>query len=478
MCEKEYFVFVRSEDGKDTLSLRLNLRGRECRFLRAKNEPVGRALKRIATNLARNGETKRKKKGKGGDGVDDTLPAEVVLYAGITEVSSETENQDAWVGGNTLRVDDRRFVVTVNTPAVKFLKLPCCLLATCPAVPLVELEFADVEHCRWAWRRYDPANPLPPTVFPESAATDKDRPVVDPKPRLPISDPIISTSFIYWTAEEDEGYKLVLECTPCNESGEEGEPVKVVSKNIVSRFWNIPMMERHLMTPNHLAEPTQFRVVSYNILADVYATSERARSALYPYCDPSALDQDYRRCLIARELLGYHGDIVCLQEVGAKCFSQFLCPALHQWGYQACFHPKAGKTPEGEATFFNSSKFSLIQEDAVVLREFVNQSPNCRDILSLHPLILADLLERHNILQTVLLRSTEITNSYILAANTHLYFHPMGDHIRLLQVAISLKILGSKLREYQHKLGTDARFAVVFCGDFNSCPCTAAYSYL
>ena len=60
-----------------------------------------------------------------------------------------------------------------------------------------------MEHCRWAWRRYDPANPLPPTVFPESAATDKDRPVVDPKPRLPISDPIISTSFIYWTAEED-----------------------------------------------------------------------------------------------------------------------------------------------------------------------------------------------------------------------------------------------------------------------------------
>ena len=143
MCEKEYFVFVRSEDGKDTLSLRFNLRGREYRFLRAKNEPVGRALKRIATNLARNGEAKKKKRGKGGDGpassdgVDDTLPAEVVLYASSTEVSSETENQDAWVSGNTLRVDDRRFVVTVNTPAVKFLKLPSCLLATCPAVPLV-----------------------------------------------------------------------------------------------------------------------------------------------------------------------------------------------------------------------------------------------------------------------------------------------------------------------------------------------------
>ena len=334
------------------------------------------------------------------------------------------------------------------------------------------------------WRQWDPAGPLPPTVFPESAATDKDRAVIEPNPRafpfcrLPVHDPIISTSLIYWTDEEDVGYRLVLVCTPRNKSGEEGEPVKVVSKNTVCKFRNIPMTERHLFTPTHLAEPSQFRVVSYNILANVYVTSERATNTLYPYCDPSALDHNYRQCLISRELLGYHGDIVCLQEVGAKCFSQFLSPALHQWGYRACFHTKAGKTPEGEAIFFNSSKFSLLQEDAVVLREFVNQSPNCRDILSLDPLILTDLLKRHNILQWVLLQSTEIPNSYILVANTHLYFHPMGDHIRLLQVAIGLKILESKLHEYQHQLGEGARIAVVFCGDFNSCPCTAAYSYV
>ena len=238
------------------------------------------------------------------------------------------------------------------------------------------------------------------------------------------------------------------------------------------------MSERHLLTPTHLAESHHFRVISYNILANVYATSERAKSDLYPYCDPSALDHEYRQSVITRELVGYHGDIVCLQEVGTKCFSQFLSPSLHQWGYEGCFHAKAGRTPEGEAVFFNRSKFSLVCEEVAVLREFVQESPNCRDILSLHPLIVTDLLKRHNILQLVLLQSNEIPNSYVLVANTHLYFHPMADHIRLLQVAITLRIIELKLGQYRQTFGSGARVAVVLCGDLNSCPRTGAYHYI
>ena len=346
----------------------------------------------------------------------------------------------------------------------------------------VELEFAAVELCRWSWRRCGPAQSLPPAVFPDSPTDD--RAVVNPQTlssscRESVSlCPVVSTSFIYWTSEEDSGHSLVLECAPRNQRGEEGQSVMVASKNALSEFLNSPMSERHLLTPSHLAEPGQLRVVSYNILANVYATSERARNTLYPYCQASALDQDYRQCLIAREILGYHGDVVCLQEVGSKSFSQFLSPALHQWGYRGCFHAKAGKTAEGEAIFFNSSKFSLVRDEAVVLREFVRESPDCRDILSLHPLVLTELFKRHNILQTLLLQSTELPNSYLLVANTHLYFHPLGDHIRLLQVAVSLKFLETRIWEYRVELGGGARIAVVFCGDFNSCPCTAAYSYV
>ena len=136
------------------------------------------------------------------------------------------------------------------------------------------------------------------------------------------------------------------------------------------------------------------------------------------------------------------------------------------------------QTPEGEAIFFNRSKFLLVSEEAVVLREFVQQSPSCIHLLSLHPLILDCLLTRHNILQTAFLRSTERPDRYVLVANTHLYFHPMGDHIRLLQVKISVKYLENKLKVLKQTISKDAHVAVIFCGDFNSCPCTAAYEYM
>ena len=137
------------------------------------------------------------------------------------------------------------------------------------------------------------------------------------------------------------------------------------------------------------------------------------------------------------------------------------------------------KTPEGEAIFFNRSKFSLVSEEAVVLREFVQQSPNCQHVLSLPQPILDNLLKRHNILQTALLRSTECPSRYVLVANTHLYFHPMGDHIRLLQVEIGLRYIETALEAFrQQTVDRGAHIALVFCGDFNSCPCTAAYNYM
>lgn len=214
----------------------------------------------------------------------------------------------------------------------------------------VELEFADPEQCRWVWRKCDPGVlPNVAPVFPEGssnvgASANPGLQSLTSSCRGAISTyPVISTSFVYWATEEDCGHSLILECVPCNQEGDEGQVVIVASENVVLSVQNLSMTERHLFTPSHLADPDQFRVVSYNILANVYASSEHSRQTLYPYCEARALDQDYRQCITAREILGYRADIISLQEVGAKCFSQFLSPALHHWGYEGCFHTKAGK---------------------------------------------------------------------------------------------------------------------------------------
>jgi len=47
-----------------------------------------------------------------------------------------------------------------------------------------------------------------------------------------------------------------------------------------------------------------FRVVTYNVLADVYTESEVSRTKLFSHCPASFIDYGYRKLLIAQELLG------------------------------------------------------------------------------------------------------------------------------------------------------------------------------
>ena len=163
---------------------------------------------------------------------------------------------------------------------------------------------------------------------------------------------VLSKSFIYWPLEDDCGSHLLLRCLPANSEGQLGQPAFVLTKKVVpGPSSSSPVTRRHLLTATHLSAPDQFRVVSYNILADPYASSNFAREVLYPYCKPEALNVEYRQCLVVSELLGYHADVVCLQEVGSKMFNQFLLPALQERGYGGCFQPKSGQVSRRRLTF-------------------------------------------------------------------------------------------------------------------------------
>ena len=47
-----------------------------------------------------------------------------------------------------------------------------------------------------------------------------------------------------------------------------------------------------------------FRVVSYNLLADTYSDTDFAREVLFPYCPRYALDMDYRKHFLIKEIIG------------------------------------------------------------------------------------------------------------------------------------------------------------------------------
>ena len=89
-----------------------------------------------------------------------------------------------------------------------------------------------------------------------------------------------------------------------------------------------------------------------------------------------------------------------------------------------------------------------------------------------------DLEKMHTILQTSVLQSIDCPSCYLCVANTHLYFHPAADHIRLIQAVISAKALYKTKMDFTESLVGAPEVGVIFCGDFNSCPCIGAYEFL
>ena len=153
----------------------------------------------------------------------------------------------------------------------------------------------------------------------------------------------IHSGMIYYPTQDDVGKNFLIECIPVDSNGRRGHPAYTCSAVVLEEPCFDTIIRRQLQTPSFLLSPDSFRVVSYNILADRYSTSEYASKVLYPYCPQEALQPDYRMGLVVREVVGYHPDIVCMQEVSAKWWDRYLLPAMREKGYDGFMAVKTGK---------------------------------------------------------------------------------------------------------------------------------------
>jgi hypothetical protein len=77
----------------------------------------------------------------------------------------------------------------------------------------------------------------------------------------------------------------------------------------------------------------ELRVMTFNTLAEPFATSRYAKENIYLYCDNDHLDTEYRAQLVGLELLSYDADVMCLQECDAKTYKSYYYPLLSERGY-------------------------------------------------------------------------------------------------------------------------------------------------
>jgi CCR4-NOT transcription complex subunit 6 len=291
---------------------------------------------------------------------------------------------------------------------------------------------------------------------------------------------------VYCPTADDVGRKLKLEATAY--SIETGELLmhRVIKTDIVLSRAPDPA-KRNLVTAKTSGPRggDRFRIVTYNVLAEIYATQQQ-----YPYCDFWALSWDYRFQNIIRELLDASPDVICLQEIQADHYESHIYNALSDAGFEGVYKQKtraamglAGKV-DGCALFWRRSKFHLVESYSIEFNELAQRQAT--QVLGMNArseegIAYLNRLCKDNVAQLVVLelaqpsmstRSNRDPINQVCIANTHLYSNKDFPDVKLWQ---SWQLL-QELETFVLSRGTN--LPLMICGDFNSTPDTSVYDLM
>ncbi|DBA65768.1 TPA: hypothetical protein ACH3X2_002808 [Trebouxia sp. C0005] len=367
---------VRSPQLEDKLTISLPLAGRMRNLDRPKSEALEKALGRLHSNAVPKADKKSKKRAS-----QAAVPAQqdffVGLYNGPTLdselLTGNVSNEEAWQHGRLLVVGTQHYIIDLNPPIADKVELPGLPMVGYPICPVPTLLFAEEGLSQWQWyRSTSPGGPRAPLT---SQSADHGQEGQTPQPAAEFEGFAAiagATGRLYVPAKADEGCVLRVQCTPGSSWQAQGKRIGQPCFADTAHVQQGPALtaaaQRHPLTPSALAPPG-IRVVTYNILADQYASREHAQKVLFGYCPKRYLDPDYRRPLILLELLGFHADIICLQEMDEKAFAEYFLPQMQQAGFEGHYTNKASSTREGEATFYRTSRFRLAARQDVILRD-------------------------------------------------------------------------------------------------------------
>ncbi|CAK9058901.1 unnamed protein product [Durusdinium trenchii] len=249
-------------------------------------------------------------------------------------------------------------------------------------------------------------------------------------------------------------------------------------------------MQRQKLSWQLQHDKSNFRVLSYNMLADAY---RHCWDYIFPYCDPETLLPERRLQLCRQEVCTFNADIMALQEVDAFWYKDYWQPQFAVDGYGCCFTKKASGSGEGCLLAYKEKAFELLDLVELPLRErprsgVVQVAARDEAVrLSSADLAVGALLGRlpaledvfprlGTVAQLALLKSKEPDGRLLLVCNTHLYFANFARHIRVLQVALILDEAESICKRAEFEFGQ--RPALLFLGDLNSEPDTGATALL
>ncbi|GAB9474773.1 Carbon catabolite repressor protein [Globisporangium polare] len=305
----------------------------------------------------------------------------------------------------------------------------------------------------------------------------------------------------YRPTTDDVGHVIRVECKATKRVGG-NVLIKTVDTGIVLPFPPMPPRRQMLanvheerLTPR-LRQIGMFRVLTYNILAEIYATRQ-----MYPYCPVWALSWSFRRELLRRELQTYNADIICLQEVQGDHYKKFFVPMMTELGYEGWYLKKTresmgleGKV-DGCALFYKRNRFIMKEQYPIefnemakdfldsVMNEFDMNYPNAlmsdRESFQVSVSKMKQRLMRDNVGQIAVLEAVPASNEVsrktqsgplICISNVHIFSNPKFPDVKLWQTHALVKQI--------ERIALTRNLPVILCGDFNSEPVSAVYEFM
>ena len=247
--------------------------------------------------------------------------------------------------------------------------------------------------------------------------------------------------------------------------------------------------EARLDAPLGKTDEKTLRVATFNILAQPYVRTPLAQDSYYTHLHSKWHLTDWsRRCpLIMREMLDANADIYCLQEVAGGAHETQMKRFLndtHDWHFFGKESLANNGNPIGVSISLRKSKFTVLAEHRLnigkdgLFETMLTEAERTEIESKFGDAFFASVLKGiHTVAGVVHARYVDEDRD-LLIANTHLFFHPMGGHIRILQGVCLMRKLEEMQREIASVSASKKLPAVIVCGDFNSRPDSGSFQVM
>lgn len=209
----------------------------------------------------------------------------------------------------------------------------------------------------------------------------------------------------------------------------------------------------------------RLKIVTFNILSEICAQTDKALNEMYKKCPLYALNSNYRRSLLARELIDLDADVIALQEIQSCLYESFINILMKSKGYSGVFHSEYASI----STFYKQELFDILESETLLFKKILIQDyPEIiEEINKKWSNFIECLLDKITTLFQITVLEHKTTKAIYLFTNTHFYYHPLGGHIRILQA----KLLMDLIEKYIKRLRSDFPSRDIFSfilGDFNT----------